>query len=199
MHRSTDRGDSWERISPDLTTNDAGRLAGNVPHCTITTISESPVRRGVVWVGTDDGRVHVTQDGGRHWRDLTEYFPDAVRGLWVSRVVASAHDKGKAWVSFTGYREDRFDALLFVTDDFGGTWAPRTAGLSTSPVNVVREDRRNADLVFVGTEHGALASLDGGDTWHPLDDGIPAVPVHDLVVHERTGDLVVGTHAGGSS
>ena len=197
LHRSYDRGDSWEAISPDLTTDDPEKKKGNVPHCTITTVSESPVRKGVIWVGTDDGNVWVTQDAGRHWRDVTDMFPDSTQALWVSRVEASHHDKGKCYVSFTGYREDRFKPELFVTDDFGGTWTSLSEGLPQSSVNVVREDSKNEDLLFVGNEHGVQVSLDAGDTWAPLSKGMPTNPVHDLAIHQRDSDIVAATHGRG--
>lgn len=197
LHRSLDRGDNWETISPDLTTDDAAKKKGNVPHCTITTVSESSVRAGVIWVGTDDGKVWVTQDAGKHWRDVTDHFPDHVRGLWVSRVEASHHDRGTCYVTFTGYREDHFAPYLFVTDDYGGNWTSIAEGLPKSPVNVVREDPKNKDLLFVGTEQGAWASLDAGDTWHPLDRGIPTNPVHDLAIQNRECELVAATHGRG--
>ncbi|NRA96595.1 MAG: hypothetical protein HRU14_10360 [Planctomycetes bacterium] len=197
LHRSLDRGDTWEDISPDLTTDDAEKKKGNVPHCTITTVSESTVRAGVIWVGTDDGKVSVTQDGGKHWRDVTDHFPAKVRGLWVSRVEASPHDRGTCYVSFTGYREDQFTPYVFVTDDYGGNWTSVAEGLPASPVNVIRGDPKNKDLLFVGTEQGAWASLDAGDTWHPLDDGIPTNAVHDLAIQNRECELVAATHGRG--
>src|SRR5690606_7212419 len=113
VHRSRDRGDTWTEISPDLTTNDQDKIKGNVPHCTITTISESPKREGMLWVGTDDGRVWMTKDDGARWIDLGDRFPAETRGLWVSRIEASPHAAGTAFVSFTGYREDRREPLVF--------------------------------------------------------------------------------------
>ncbi len=198
VHRSLNRGDSWETISPDLTTDDQSKLAGDVPHCTITTISESTERKGVIWVGTDDGRVWVTQNGGGRWRDLTDGFPEVVQGLWVSRVEASHHDHGKCYVTFTGYREDRFAPHVFVTDDYGGNWTSLADGLpANSPVNVIREDPKNEHLLFVGTENGAWASLDGGESWSALSDGMPTNPVHDLAIQDRECELVAATHGRG--
>jgi len=197
LHRSLDRGDTWEDISPDLTTDDAEKKRGDVPHCTITTVNESTLRAGVIWVGTDDGKVWVTQDGGKDWRDVTGHFPPQVRGLWVSCVESSHHDRGTCYVSFTGYREDHFAPYVFVTDDYGGNWTSIAEGLPASPVNVIREDPKNKDLLFVGTEQGAWTSLDAGDTWHPLDDGIPTNAVHDLAIQNRECELVAATHGRG--
>ncbi|HMS16687.1 MAG TPA: glycosyl hydrolase, partial [Planctomycetota bacterium] len=197
LHRSRDRGNTFEDLSPDLTTNDALKIAGNVPHCTLTTISESPVRSGVIWVGTDDGHVQVTQDDGRHWRNVTTHFPEEVRGLWVSCVEASPHEPGMAIVSFTGYREDRFEPYLFVTDDYGGTWTALGFGLPNKPINVVRAHPKAKDLLLVGTEGGVFVSEDAGGQWARLGAAMPSVPVHDLILHPDTGDLIAGTHGRG--
>ena len=197
LHRSMDRGDSWEIISPDLTTSDKLKLQGNVPHCTITSISESPHRKGVIWVGTDDGRVHVTQDGGDHWRDVTDHFPDQVQGLWVSRVAASHHDHGRAFVAFTGYREDRFAPYIFETDDYGGTWRSLSVGLPEFPVNDILEDPEHKDLLFVGTENGVFFSVNHGATWSPLRKGLPHAAVHDLCFQADAQHLLAGTHGRG--
>lgn len=197
LHRSLDRGDSWEDLSGDLTTNDPDKLAGNVPHCTITTIAESPARAGVIWVGTDDGRVHVTHDGGRHFRDVTPFFPEEVRGLWVSRIEACPEDRARAFVSFTGYREDRFEPWLFATDDYGGTWSPRHEGLPQRPVNVIRIDPVVPSMLYAGTEGGVWFSEDDGGTWHRLGRGMPNVPVHDLAIQPDAHDLIAGTHGRG--
>ncbi|MCA3010693.1 MAG: hypothetical protein INH34_20130 [Phycisphaerales bacterium] len=197
VHRSRDRGDTWQTISPDLTTNDADKKKGNVPHCTITTIAESLRKEGQLWVGTDDGRVWLTKDGGERWIELTERFPAAVKGLWVSRVEASPHADGTAFVAFTGYREDVRAPFLFRTDDAGDTWRAIANDLPAEPVNVVRQHPRNPGVLLVGTEMGAYASLDDGAHWHPLGSGLPRVAVHDLAVQARMGHVVVGTHGRG--
>lgn len=198
LFRSFDRGDTWRTVSADLTTKDPEKLKGNVPHCTITTISESPVRPGYVWVGTDDGKLWMTPDGGQSWRDLTDKLPDEVQGLWVSRVEASHFDAGRCYVSITGYREDRFAPYLFVTDDYGLSFTSIAGDLPRDePINVVREDPRNADLLFVGTELGAYASTQRGGRWLPLGEGMPRVAVHDLIVHPREPDVIVATHGRG--
>jgi photosystem II stability/assembly factor-like uncharacterized protein len=199
--RSLDRGDHWQEISPDLTTNDEARIALTGPSirfCTITTISESPVTPGILWVGTDDGKVQVTRDGGATWVDRTGALAaaGAPADLWVSRVFASPHEAGTAFVAKTGFRADDFRPFLFKTTDFGATWAPLAAGLPDRPVNVVWQDRRNAALLFAGTDGGVYVSLDGGSAWARMP-GVPRVPVHDLLVHPREQDLVVGTYGRG--
>lgn len=199
--RSRDRGDSWEEISPDLTTDDPVKTAGrgNIQYCTITTISESPVRAGVIWVGTDDGRVHVTRDDGATWTDVTRKIAAAggPEAYWVSRVFASAHAEGTAYVSKSGYRNDDFRAFLYRTTDFGATWTPVAGNLPDWPVNVVVEDARNPGLLFAGTDNGVHVTIDGGTRWVRLKNNMPPVPVHDLLVHPRESDLVVGTYGRG--
>lgn len=197
LHRSYDRGATWEVISPDLSTRDADRIAGNVPHCTITAIAESPVRRDVLWAGTDDGKVWVTRDGGNSWDDLTARLPEEMQGLWISDIEASPHAHGQAWISVTGYREDRFDAHLLHTDDYGGTFSRRDGDLPRSPVNAVVEDPAVAGLLYVAQERGAQVSVDGGENWSRLGEGLPSVAVHDLALQAREGELVAATHGRG--
>ncbi|MCW5941986.1 MAG: hypothetical protein KIS66_07125 [Fimbriimonadaceae bacterium] len=196
LYRTLDRGTTWDAISPDLTTNDADKLKGNVPHCTITTVDESPKKAGVLWVGTDDGNVWVTQDGGVNWTQVDYNIAGAPR-WWVSRVVASPHDAATAFVTFTGFREDEFQPFLFRTTDFGATWTALHQNLPKEQVSVVRQDRINPNLLFVGTETGCHVSLDGGKTWTRFMAGMPTVACQDLLIHPREGDLVVGTHGRG--
>ena len=197
LHRSRNRGDRWVTISPDLSTNDADKLTGNVPHCTITTISESPRREGTIWVGTDDGKVWVTKNDGGRWTDLTDRFDGMPKPLWVSRVEASPADPEVAYVSFTGYREDIRAPYLYLTTDGGESFRSIANNLPQAPINVVREHPRNPDVLFVGTEFGVFASVDAGASWQPLGRDLPTTPVHDLLVHPREDDLVLGSHGRG--
>jgi photosystem II stability/assembly factor-like uncharacterized protein len=193
LFRSTDRGDHWQTISPDLTTNDPEKISvprGSIQFCTITTISESPTLAGVIWVGTDDGKVQVTRDAGAHWSDVS---PGPADG-WVSRVYASKFAAGMAYVTKTRRRQDDFRPYLFRTTDYGATWTDLSAGLP-SALNVIVED--TADILYVGTDTGIQASFDRGATWFPFRSNMPAVPVHDLLVHPREGDLVAGTYGRG--
>ena len=199
--RSLDRGDHWQEISPDLTRDDPVKIAGhnNVTYGTITTISESPVTPGVIWVGTDDGRVQVTRNGGTTWTDRTPALvaagaPDEV---WVSRVFASPHEAGTAFVSKTGYRNDEFRPFLYETTDYGETWTSIAANLPERPVNVIVQDDRNPRLLFAGTDGGVYVTIDGGARWSALAGNMPRVPATDLVVHPRERDLVVGTYGRG--
>jgi photosystem II stability/assembly factor-like uncharacterized protein len=197
LHRSRNRGDSWTTISPDLTTNDPDKLKGNVPHCTVTTIAESPKKEGWLLVGTDDGRVSSTKDGGGRWTDLSDRFPAACRGLWVSRVEYSPHAEGTAFVTFTGYREDRRAPFVFRTDDGGETFRDIANNLPDEPVNVIRQHPRTANVLLAGTEMGAFVSIDDGGTWHRFGSGLPRCAVHDLAVHPDHPHVLVGTHGRG--
>lgn len=199
--RSLDRGNSWQEISPDLTTNVPEKIAGqgHIMFCTITTISESPQKAGVIWVGTDDGRVHLTQDHGANWEEMTRKIAQ-VGGpaqTWVSRVVASCHATGTAYVAKSGYREDIFRPFLYKTDDFGKTWEAIGGNLPPAPISIICEDPINPNLLYVGTDVGVYFSLDGGQRWISFNNNIPTLPVRDLVVQPREKDLVVGTYGRG--
>jgi photosystem II stability/assembly factor-like uncharacterized protein len=202
VFRSLNRGEAWQEISPDLTTADAtkcGLNSGYVPYCTITSISESPLTAGVIWVGTDDGRVHGTRDHGATWTDLTGAVAAAggPADRYVSRVFASPHEAGTAFVAKSGFRNDDFRPLLYRTTDFGKTWTSISSNLVASPINVVVQDRKNANLLIVGNDLGVWVSLDGGGGWARLKANLPTVPVHDLTVHPRENDLVLGTYGRG--
>jgi len=201
---STNRGESWTEISPDLTTNDASKLTvggkggdGNIQYCTITTFDESPLVPGLLWVGTDDGNVWVTRDNGKAWTKLNDKIAGNP-GYWVSRVAASNFDPGTAYVSYTGLRNDDFRPFVYKTTDYGATWTSLAAGLSEGPVNVVREDAKNPNLLFAGTDFGVTISIDGGKAWLHLKNDLPTQPVHDLRIHPREADLIVATHGRGA-
>jgi photosystem II stability/assembly factor-like uncharacterized protein len=206
LFRSRDRGDTWEIISPDLSTNDAeltdpesGGLTRDVTsaetHATIITLAESPMTPGLIWAGTDDGRVHLTRDGGLTWTDVGVNLPDPPRGLWVSRVEPSRFREGTAYVSIDGHRSDEFRPWIFKTTDYGATWTSLSADLPEgNPIYVVREDPKNPRLLYAGSEFGAFVSLDGGATWAELGAGLPTVAVHDIIIHPREGDVIAATH-----
>ena len=199
--RSMDRGNDWQEISPDLTLNDPVKIAGqgHIQYCTITTISESPLTPGVIWVGTDDGRVWVTKDTGETWSDVTKNIADAggPEHLWVSRVFVSNFEDGKAYVTKTGFRRDDFKPYVFKTADFGATWTDIGSNLPEKPVNIIYEDRKNPDLLFLGNDKGVYVSISGGNSWVYMRNNMPTIAVHDLLVHPRENDLVVGTYGRG--
>jgi photosystem II stability/assembly factor-like uncharacterized protein len=196
--RSSNRGDTWTEISTDLTRNLPDRRggSGNIQYATITTVDESPVIAGVIWVGTDDGNVQVTRNGGRAWTNVADKISGHT-GHWVSRAIASHHDAGTAYVTATGYRSDDFKPYVWKTTDYGATWTSIAGNLPNEPINVIREDRRNPHLLFVGTDFGVYASLDGGKEWQRMRNGITTNPVHDLAIHPREQELIVGTHGRG--
>ncbi len=202
LFRSLNRGDAWQEISPDLTTADAtkcGLNSGYVPYCTVTSISESTLTAGLIWVGTDDGKVHVTRDHGAAWTDVTAGVAAAGGPVdrYVSRVFASPHDAGTAFVAKNGFRNDDFRPYLYRTNDFGKTWTAISSNLVASPINVVVQDRKNPNVLIVGNDLGVWVSVDAGGAWTRLKANLPTVPVHDLTVHPRENDLVLGTYGRG--
>ena len=210
---SLDRGDTWRRTDdltgkPDrtklpilgkpvdekvtLSANDGQETFGS-----IETISESPVKEGVIWVGTDDGVLQVSQDDGKTWTAIS--VPGVPKGTYVSRVHASPHAPGRCYVSFDGHRSDNFTPYVFVTEDFGATWKKLSSTLPEgSTVSVIRDHPRTQNLLFVGTERGAYVSFNRGVTWERFDKPFPAsIPVDDIQVHPRDNDLIFATHARG--
>lgn len=209
LFRSVNRGESWMIISPDLTTDDpvkinrdTGGLTSDVTgaenHCSILTISESPVRAGLIWVGTDDGNVQLTRDGGVNWTNVRVNIRGVPDGIWVSRVEASHFDEGTCYLTFDGHRSDNFKPYVFKTTDYGQTWANIANNMPDGQcIYVIKEDLKNPNLLFVGTEFACFVSLNGGQSWNRLMNGLPTVAVHDLVIHPRDNDLIAGTHGRG--
>jgi photosystem II stability/assembly factor-like uncharacterized protein len=200
--RSVDRGENWEELSPDLTTNDAVKIAGkgHMMFCTITTISESSVKAGVIWTGTDDGRVWMTPDNGKTWKESTAAIAKlgGDKDLWVSRVAASPHKAGKAYVCKSGYHADDFRPLVFKTEDFGQSWQAINTGLPLAPVNVIIEDPNREGLLYLGNDKGVFVSFDDGKSWDSFKNNMPPVPVKDMKVQTDERDLIVGTYGRGA-
>jgi len=188
LHRSLDKGDTWEAISNDLTT---GGKKGNVAYGTLTTISESPFQFGLLYTGSDDGYVHVSKNAGGSWERISNSFP---KDLWVSRVIASEHKKERVYVTLNGYRSDDFTVYVYRSDDYGKTWENISNNIPTSPVNVIREDSENPNLLYVGTDNGAYASSNQGKDWSSFQKGLPSVAIHDLVIQPSAKHLILGTH-----
>jgi photosystem II stability/assembly factor-like uncharacterized protein len=196
--RSAFRGETWEEISPDLTTNDPAKIQGigNIQYCTIVALDESSLVAGLLWAGTDDGNVWVTKDSGETWTQVNGNITGNP-GYWVSRVEPSHHDPATAYVTFTGYRRDDFRPFIYKTTDYGETWTDISSNLPNAPIDVVREDHKNPNLLFVGNEIGVWVSIDGGGSWHRMKGDMPTVPVYDMKLHPRENDLVAGTHGRG--
>jgi hypothetical protein len=176
-------------MSGDLSTNPK---QGDVPFGTLTTMSESPLRFGLIYVGTDDGNIQVTKDGGYTWELITRKLP---KGLYVSRVSASAFKEGRVYASLNGYRNDNFLPYLYMSEDYGASWKQIGKDLPNEPINVVKEDLTNENLIYIGTDGGLYVSLDGGNSSMMWNKGLPySVPVHDIALHPRENDLILGTH-----
>jgi photosystem II stability/assembly factor-like uncharacterized protein len=211
VHRSADRGESWQRISPDLTTNDpekqrqaeSGGLTLDATaaenHCTVLCIAPSPHAEKEIWAGTDDGRLQRTLDGGATWKDLAPGIKRFPANAWIPVIRISPHDPREIFVVVNNYRTNDWAPYLYVTNDGGATWKRRvdtTSGV-TGHVWCVEQDPVEPNLLFLGTEEGLYLSFDRGASWRAWKHGIPAVPVSDLVVHRRDGELVVGTFGRG--
>lgn len=188
LHRSFNKGDDFSKISKDLT---KGGKKGDVGFGTLTSIHESPLRFGLIYVGTDDGNVHMTPDGGYTWKEITKGLPT---DMWVTRVQASMYDEATVYASLNGYRWDDFTPYLYRSTDYGQTWQRIGLDLPIEPINVIKEDPTNKDLLYVGTDQGLYISLDNGLSFMQMYNGMPNVAVHDLVVQNREKDLIVGTH-----
>jgi photosystem II stability/assembly factor-like uncharacterized protein len=209
LFRTRDMGDTWDRISPDLTTNDPAKQqqekSGGLSvdnstaenHCTIFTIGESPRDPGVIWVGTDDGQVQVTRDGGRSWTNATKALPGLPPNTWITSVAPSPHDAATCFVTADGHWRGDFTPYVYVTRDGGRSWASLSTPALRGYAHVVKQDLVNPDLVFLGTEWGLYVSLDGGRQWAQFKAGIPNVAVRDLSIQPREGDLVIATHGRG--
>ena len=207
LFQSNDRGDNWKIISPDLSTNDkklrntsnGGGLTnsntGGENHYTIITISDTPVDTSIIWVGTDDGNVQITKDGGKSWENVRQNFINVPKKSWVSRVEASKHKKGTAYVTFDNHRFDDNRPYVYVTNDYGKSWENITGNLPEKySVYVIKEDYIDENLLFVGTEESVYFSKDKGNSWEKLGENLPTVAIHDLVIHPREGDIIAGTH-----
>ena len=207
LFQSYDRGDTWNIISPDLTTNDkklrntsnGGGLTnsntGGENHFTIITISDTPIDTTIIWAGTDDGNVQLTKNNGENWKNVKLNIKKIPKKIWVSRIEASKHAKGRAYVTFDNHRFDDNSPYVYVTENYGETWKNITSNLPKDySVYVIKEDPINPNLLFVGTEESVYFSYDKGLSWAKLGSQLPTVAIHDLVIHPRDGDLIAGTH-----
>lgn len=209
VHRSEDMGNTWEIISPDLTTNDPSKQqqedsgglsmdnSGAENHTTIFTIAESPVDQNVIWVGTDDGNVQVTTDGGKNWTNTTPNIAGLPANTWVYHIEASVHGKGTAYAVFDGHTKGDMKPYAYKTTDYGKTWT----NIITDDVEIfarnIQEDYENENLLYLGTEFGLYITLDGGKSWSKFKNNMPSVAVHFVDLQAQTNDLVLGTHGRG--
>lgn len=206
LHKSTNKGDSWEIISPDLTTNDSTKMkqkesGGLTPDvtsaenfCTITAIAPSPVKQGVIWVGTDDGNLQLTTDAGKTWRNLSGNIKGIPKGTWITQIHASRYNEAEAFVVFDNHRRDDWTPYLYYTNDFGKSWKrlvdeKKVYGYCLSIV----QDFVEPNLLFLGTEFGLYVSTDFGKNWTKWKSDFPTVSTTDLIIHPRENDLVIGT------
>lgn len=203
LYRSLNKGDSLVAVSPDLSN---GKVTGNVPYGTLTTLSESPLRFGMLYAGTDDGNIQLSKDGGYTWTKANVHIDlppkkgkppvnTVPSGLWVSRVLASQHKEGRVYATLNGYRSDHFGAYLFVSEDYGYSWKQLGMDLPAEPLNVVREDPKSDSILYVGSDGGLYVSFDQGNSFMMWNGGLPrSVPVHDIAIQVRENEIILGTH-----
>jgi len=188
LHRSLHQGRDIETVSPDLTANDK---KGNIPYGTLTTLSESPLKFGLLYTGSDDGKIYVSRDGTYSWQDISNGLP---QHLWVTRVVASRYAEGRVYVSLNAYRNDNFNAYIFMSDDYGAHWKALGKNLPAEPVNVVREDPKNEKILYAGTDNGLYVSFDQGEQFMRCAANLPRVAIHDIAIQDRENEMILGTH-----
>ena len=193
LHRSMNMGESWEKISPDLTYNIPGK-SGDIPYQTIFSISESPFEFGLIYAGTDDGRVWTTKDSGKNWEEINKGLPI---GKWVSEMVASQYDKSTVYMTQNGKRDDDMLPYVWKSYDYGKNWVDISKQIPSGPVNVIKEDPFDENILYVGTDFGVYISMDKGESWESLAGNLPTTYVHDLVIHPRDEVMVIATHGRG--
>jgi len=195
LHRSFNQGDTMIALTGDLT---KGSKGGDVPYGTLTTIAESPLRFGLIYTGTDDGNIHVSKDAGYTFNLISAGQKKGAalqQGLWVSRVIASQHKESRVYTSLNGYRFDDFTPYLYSSDDYGTTWTRIGLDLPAEPINVVKEDPKNENIIYVGTDGGLYVSFNKGQSFMMWTNGLPkSIPVHDIAIHVRDNEIVLGTH-----
>ena len=209
LHRSEDMGNTWTKISPDLTTNDPKKQdqgnsggistdnSGAENHCTLFTIAESPLDDNIIWVGTDDGNVQITQNGGQSWENVTENIPGIPANLWVYEIKASSHNSGTAYAVFDGHTQNDMNPYVYKTEDFGKTWISLVSDEIYGFTRTIEEDYVNPDLLYLGTEFGLFITNNGGKKWNRFTNNMPAVAVHAIALQRQSNDLVLGTHGRG--
>ncbi|MDQ6758207.1 MAG: glycosyl hydrolase, partial [Bacteroidota bacterium] len=189
FYRSLNKGEKFQALSGDLTN---GKKEGDVPFGTLVTIHESPLKFGLIYCGTDDGNIHVSKDDGYTWTLINKNLP---KDLYVSRVLASQYKEGRVYATLNAYRNDNFTPYLFVSEDYGNTWSALGSDLPAEPLNVVKEDPKYENVIYVGSDNGLYASFDKGKSFMTLgSNNLPRVPVHDIAIQKTANDIVIGTH-----
>lgn len=204
LYRSLNKGDTLIGLTSDLTN---GKVPGNVPYGTLTTLTESPLRFGLLYAGTDDGNIQLSKDGGYSWTKVNVMIPSAPpkkgkavfntvpNGLWVSRVITSQYKESRVYATLNGYRSDNFAPYLYMSDDYGATWKQLGMDLPAEPLNVVREDPKDENILYVGSDGGLYVSYDMGNSFMMWNGGLPkSVPIHDIAIQQRENDIILGTH-----
>ncbi|WP_298534655.1 hypothetical protein [uncultured Algibacter sp.] len=206
VHKSTDKGLTWKIISDDLTTNAPNKLnqansggltidaTGAENHCTILVIEPSPLEKDMLWVSTDDGKVHITQNGGESWKDISGNIKGLPKGSWIPQIKASNKNKGEALLIANDYRRFNYEPYAYKTTDYGKTWKRivDASDVKSYTLSII-EDRENSNLLFLGTDDGLYVSVNAGDAWKKWTEGFPTVSVKDLIIHPREDDLIIGT------
>ena len=209
LHRSDDMGETWTKISPDLTTNDASKQqqensgglsadnSGAENHCTVFSVAESPLDENIIWVGTDDGNVQVTANSGKSWANVVASVPGLPKNTWAYHVEPSNFDKNTCYVVFEGHTRGDMNTYVYKTTDMGKTWKSIVTADIKGFAKNIKEDLLNPNLLFLGTESGLFVTVDGGQNWSKFTNNMPAVPVHYIALHPETSDLVLATHGRG--
>jgi photosystem II stability/assembly factor-like uncharacterized protein len=193
VHRSMNEGKSWEKISPDLTYNDPVKV-GDIPFQTVFSISESPVKFGLIYAGTDDGRVWISRNSGTDWNEIVKGLPF---GKWVAQIEASAFKESRVYMAQNGKRDDDFSAYLWKSDNYGQDWTRIKSNIPYGPINVIKEDPVDENILYAGTDYGVYVSLNQGQSWEALPGKLPNTYVHDLIIHPRDEVMVIATHGRG--
>ncbi len=191
FHRSLNKAEKMETLSGDLTN---GKHDGKVPFGTLTTIVESPLKFGLIYIGTDDGNIQVTKDGGYTFTKININIKNLPQGLYVSRVMPSMYKESRVYATLNGYRNDNFMPYLFVSEDYGTTWVQLGINLPAEPLNVIKEDPKKENIIYIGSDNGLYASFDMGKTFMGFGNSLPRVPIHDIAIQQRDNEIIIGTH-----
>ena len=193
LYRSRDRGDTWERVTADMSYNDKAKI-GDIPHQLIITISESPKKKGLIYTGTDDGRLYASVDDGKEFRELTASLP---KKQWIASVLASKHDEATVYVAQQGRYDEDFAPRIYKSTDYGKSFRSIAGNIPGGPINMIREDPVSPNVLYAANDFGVYVTTNGGQKWEVLGGNLPSVNVMDFIVHPRDRMLVIGTHGRG--